>query len=245
MVFDADALHVLSADIQDAVDFRVKESGRIVVGDGLDLSFVQKEGCLEQGFTVACGAAADNFRVPGQQAVDLRHGRNRSPDRAAVIIAVKRVKEGAVLADQGKLGGRGAGIDSQEAVSVVIGEVRALYAGLLMAAAEFIVLLLRGEKRIHAPDLELHVQLSGETLRHFGEENRIVLMSVHGAAHGGEKMGVVHIDGVLVVQIQSAHEGSLQFRQEVKGAAQESDVSADGFSAGKSADGLIDNRLEN
>ena len=70
-------------------------------------------------------------------------------------------------------------------------------------------------------------------------------MSVHGAAHGGEKMGVVHIDGVLVVQIQSAHEGSLQFRQEVKGAAQESDVSADGFSAGKAADGLIDNRLEN
>ena len=142
VVLDADAFHVLSADIEDAVDFGVEESRRIVVCDGLNLALIQKEGRLEQGLAVTGGAAAHDLCPFGKQAVDFRDRRNSSPDRAAVIVAVKRVEKRAVLADEGQLGSRGTGIDAEEAVSAVFGQVSALYTGLFVAAAELVVFLL-------------------------------------------------------------------------------------------------------
>ena len=43
-VFQADALHVLSADVQHAVHLRVEKGSRRGVGDGLHLALVQMEG---------------------------------------------------------------------------------------------------------------------------------------------------------------------------------------------------------
>ena len=43
-VFQLDALHVLSADVQHTVHLRVKKRGGGAVGDGLHLAFVQAEG---------------------------------------------------------------------------------------------------------------------------------------------------------------------------------------------------------
>ena len=42
-VLDLDALHVLTADVEDAVYIRLKECSRIVVGDRLDLALVEHE----------------------------------------------------------------------------------------------------------------------------------------------------------------------------------------------------------
>ena len=73
MVFDADALHILAADIEDTVYLGVEEGGGIIMGNGLDLTLIQKKGCLEQGLAVAGGTAADDSGVCGEQAVDLGH----------------------------------------------------------------------------------------------------------------------------------------------------------------------------
>ena len=40
MVFDADALHVLAANVQNTVYIRFKERSCVVVGDGLHLALV-------------------------------------------------------------------------------------------------------------------------------------------------------------------------------------------------------------
>ena len=45
-IFDLDAFHVLTADVEDAVYLRIKERGGIVVGDGLNLALVEHEGSL-------------------------------------------------------------------------------------------------------------------------------------------------------------------------------------------------------
>ena len=50
---------------------------------------------------------------------------------------------------------------------------------------------------------------------------------------------------MFFVQIQCADKRRPQFGQEVKRTAQEGDMTADRLAAGKSGDGLIDNRLEN
>ena len=142
MVFNADTFHVLAANIQDAVHFGVEEGRGIVVGDGFHFALVQHEGGFQQGFAVTCRAAADDLRVRRKQTVQLCHRRDGSPDGAAVIVAVKRIEKRAVLPDQGKLGGGGAGIDSQKAFSVILGQVRSLHSRLFVAAAELVILFL-------------------------------------------------------------------------------------------------------
>ena len=49
---------------------------------------------------------------------------------------------------------------------------------------------------------------------------------------------------MLIVQIQRADESIPELIQEVQGAAQKCHMSPDGFSAGQSADGLVDHSLE-
>ena len=52
-VFQLDALHVLSANVQHAVHLRVKKRGGGAVGDGLHLALVQAESRFQEGFSVA------------------------------------------------------------------------------------------------------------------------------------------------------------------------------------------------
>ena len=71
MVFDADAFHVLAADVQDTVHLRVEELRGVVVGHGLHLALVQHQGGLYQGLAVAGGAGADNMGVLRKKTVNL------------------------------------------------------------------------------------------------------------------------------------------------------------------------------
>ena len=244
LVFNADALHILSADVEDTVDLGVKKGCGIVMGDRLHLSLIQKESGFQERLAVARGAAAGDPGTFGKEAVDLGDRVDGSPDRAAVVIAVKRIEQGPVLTDQSQLGRRGAGIDPQEAVSFITGEISPLHLRFFMAAAEIVIFLLRGEKRVHASDLKLHVELAGEPFRHFGQEHVVVLLRVHGAAHGGKEVGVFQVDGMLVVELQGPDESLFELRKEMQRAAQEGYIAPDGLAAGKAADGLIDHCLE-
>ena len=58
-------------------------------------------------------------------------------------------------------------------------------------------------------------------------------------------MRIVRCDGVLVIQIQGADESCLQLGEEMKRTAEEGNMAADRFTAGKAADRLVDHRLEN
>ena len=55
-VFDLNALHVLAADVEDAVHLGIEERRGGVMGNGLDLAHVQVQRGLHQRFTVAGGA---------------------------------------------------------------------------------------------------------------------------------------------------------------------------------------------
>ena len=58
-------------------------------------------------------------------------------------------------------------------------------------------------------------------------------------------MGILRCDGVFVVQIQGADERSLELGKEVKRTSEKGNMTADRLTAGKTADRLIDHRLEN
>ena len=116
----------------------------------------------------------------------------------------------------------------------------------LVALTERVVLLLVGKQGLHAGHLEIHLNSVGRA----SSAARLMgmtwlLFAVHGGADGGEQVGVLRRDGVLLIQLQGADKGFLQLRQEMQRAAQEGHVPADGLAAGQAADGLVDHRLEN
>ena len=71
MVFDFDTFHILSADVKDAIHFRIEECGGIIMGHCLHFTVVQQEGCLHQGFPVSGGTGTDNMYILRQLFVDF------------------------------------------------------------------------------------------------------------------------------------------------------------------------------
>ena len=72
-VFNTDAFHILTTDVQDAVHIRSKESSSMVMGDGFHLAFIKKQSLFNEGFTVSCGAGTDNGRILRQLGINVLH----------------------------------------------------------------------------------------------------------------------------------------------------------------------------
>ena len=98
-VLELDALHVLPADIEHAVDLRVEERRGGAVGDGLDLALVERERGLEQCFAVARGAGARNMRARGKMLAQRMYRLHGSLDGIALIVGVERVQKLALFAN--------------------------------------------------------------------------------------------------------------------------------------------------
>ncbi len=119
VVLDLYAFHVLSADVQDAVYVRLKKGRGIIVRHCFDLALIQKEGRLNKRFAVAGGAGVDDIYAFRQLAVDVFNGVYGSAQGVSVIIVVKRVQEGSVVAYQSGFCRGGAGVYPKECVPLV------------------------------------------------------------------------------------------------------------------------------
>ena len=60
MIFDLNAFHILTADIQNAVYLRIKEGSGIIMGNRLNLTLIQHETGFDQCFPIAGGAGIDD-----------------------------------------------------------------------------------------------------------------------------------------------------------------------------------------
>ena len=214
------------------------------MGHGLHLAVVQEERGLHQGLAVACGAGAHDAHALRQLLMDLLQGADGGLQRAAVIIAVEGIEQGAVLPHQSDFGGGGAGVDAQERVAFIVGQAGRAHMGFPVALPESVIGGPVGEKGFHALYLELHLDIGGKPAQHLLHGAGDVLLCVQGGAYGGEQMGVVRIDGVPVVKMQRPDEGRLELRQEMQRAAQERHISPDGLAAGQAGDGLVHHGLE-
>ena len=86
-----------------------------------------------------------------------------------MVVVIEPVKELSVLAHQGHLGGRGAGVDPQIAVSFVGSQISGLYLVAVVALAEGIVVRLVHKQRLHALNFEVHLDAVGKTVDEGGQ----------------------------------------------------------------------------
>ena len=149
-VFQLDALHVLSADVQHAVHLRVKKRGGGAVGDGFHLALVQTESRFQEGFSVACGAGAGDARTIGQLVPEPCHGLHGGADGIALIVGVVGEEKLAVAADECYFCGGGTGVDAEEALPPVIGQAFPADNGLAVPGAEGLMVFPGGKQGVEA-----------------------------------------------------------------------------------------------
>ena len=240
-----DTFHILSADIYNTVNLRVKESSRIVVGNGLNFPLIQQQSSLHQRLAVTCGTGKCNVGILWKNAVDLLDGTDGSFKRASVIIAVEGVKQSSVLTYKSSLGGGGACIDTQIAVSVTLGKVALLYLIGTLTLIKCLIVFLRSKKRLHTFHLEIQFDGVLQAVGHICKGNGYLILRIHSRTHSCEKMGILWCDGVFIIQLQGADKSCLQLIQKVKGTAEKCNMTANRLAAGKTGNGLVYNCLEN
>ena len=254
MVADAQVLHVLAADVDDGGDAGANEFGGAVVGHRLDLALVHGEGGLHEAFAVAGRARAADLAALGQRA---SHGSYDVDSRGHGVALVGGVvgEDDAVLGvDDDGLDRRGARVDAEPAAALGLVE-----AGLgddveAVAGHELLAVLGGGEEGVHARGLDLHGG-GGEAL-HEGRELVTagvdwggarflglacllggLLLGEEGRADRDVQLGVVGGDEGVGLG-QEGLIGIAQGGQEVQGAAEEHDSSADRAPARQAGDGL-------
>ena len=251
-VTEADALHVLAANVQHAVDLRVKEGGGGAVGDGLDLALVEVEGGLEKLLPVAGGAGAHDMRVLRKAGKELAHGAHRRADRVAVVVRIEGEEKLPVLPDEGELGGGGSGVDAEEAVAAGAPELPLRDDGPGVPGTEFVIARLGGEERRKPLEFKRGLNAAAQPvdqdadLHRFGRGragNRPRPELQRGAL-GGEEMRIRRVDDLLRRQAQRADERLFELRKEMQRAAEKGDVAADRTAAGEPGDGLVDHGLK-
>ena len=215
------------------------------MGNGLHLALVQVEGGLQQRLAIAGGAGAGDAGRGRQQAGKLGYGVHGGPDGAAAVVGVVGPQKLPLRAGQGQLGGGGACVDAQEAVTLVCIQIGLGHHRVGVAGTEGVVFRLVRKQRRQALDLEGHGDALGQTVDQLPDGPcRRASLRLQRRAHGGEQVGVVRIHDVFRRQLQRADKGLFQLRQEVQRPAQKGHAAPDGFTAGKAGDGLVHHRLK-
>ncbi len=163
----------------------------------------------------------------------------------AVVGGIEGPQKLTLLADKSQLCCGGAGIDAEKSLSAVRGQIAGLYPVGIMTGAELRIVLLGSEQGLHALHLEFHLQGMGGLIQELGKKKRGFLAGQKSGSHRREEVRILHLDGVLFVQMELPYEGSLQLCEKVQGTAEEGHVAADRLSLRKAGNGLNDHGLEN
>ena len=244
-VLDAQALHVLAADVQDELHAGQERLGAAQVRDGLDLAGVGLEGLDEQRLAVARGGHVADGAASGDVIVEIGHDDLGRAQDVAVVVAVPGVQQLAVLAHERGLHGGGAGIDANEDATGVAVEFALGDDFLVVAGFELSKILVGGKKRIQTLDLgTLCVTQGIDGLDELRERAELVGLVRHGGAARHKQVSVLGHDTVLLVQVERKVEAVAQLGEVLQRATQEGDVAADGATACQARDGLGHDGLE-
>ena len=183
-VLDAQALHVLAADIQDELDAGKHLLRTAQMGNRLDLSAIGFDGFKQETLAIAGdGGMTQLYQqvavvVFGHGIPKLTQHTAASAQNVAFVRGVKALEQLSVLTDQRAFERRGASIDSQVDLAAIRREVCAGHGMLGMALVEFAILVLVGKQGVKTHDLAaLDVAQIAQTLFDFAQRESLVVFA--------------------------------------------------------------------
>ena len=245
MIFDFNAFHILTADVQNTIYIRIKKCSGIIVRYGFYFPFIQQKCSFNQCFSISGRAGICNSCSLRKLAVNILNSPDGCSQRAAVIITVKRIQKRTVFTYKCSFCCGGSGIDTEEAVAFIGFQVCSGHIVLALPLIESIIIFLGSKQRFHTGYFKVQLHGVGQPIFHLCHRNGHIFFCIQCRTDSGKKMRVFRYNGVLFVQFECPDKCLFQLRKEMERTSKKGNMSPDRFSAGQTADGLIDNRLEN
>ena len=199
-VFDLDTFHILTADVENTVDFRIEECCGIVMRNRFNLTLVQHQRSFDECFAVTGGTGPGDLCGIRQFGVDFLDRADRGAERISVVVAVEGIQKSAILTNERGFCGCGTGIDSEIAVSFVSGKISRYNIVDALAGQECIVLLLVFKQRFETGNLKIDGYFFFEPFFQREKRNLGLSLCIHCRTDGCKQMRVVRHDRVLVIQ---------------------------------------------
>ena len=199
-VFDLDALHILAADVENTVDFRIEERGSVIMGNRLYLTLVQHQCSFDERLAVTGRTGPGDLCGIRQFGVDLLDRADRCAERISVVVAVEGIEKSTVFADESSFGRRGTGINTEIAVSFVGGKIGGHDVVDTLARQKFVILGLIFKQRLKTGNLKIDSNFLFEPFFQCEKGNFGFSVCIHRRTDGCKQVGVVRYDCMLVIQ---------------------------------------------
>ena len=113
-VLHAEALHILTADVQQELNARYKEVCSAEVSNGFNLTGIYTKSCLEKGFTVTGRNSACNINIFRKLSIQILKNLNCKLNRISLIMSIEIPDNAAVFVYQTSLSCCRTGIKAKE-----------------------------------------------------------------------------------------------------------------------------------
>ena len=207
MILDLDTFHILTADIEDTVYLRIKESGCIIVRYGLNLALIQHQSGFDQCFTVTGGTRVSDPGSIRHLGIDFLYGTDRGCQRISVVVVIERIQQGTILADQSGFCCGGSCIDTEETVAFVGSQITGRYIVLALSLIKGIVIFLRSEQRFHTCNLEVQFDRLCHPFFQSRQRYGNLFFGIQCGTDCRKQMRIFRNDGMLFIKFQSPDKG--------------------------------------
>ena len=148
------------------------------MGDSLNLSFIQHQSRFDQRLTISGGAGMYDLNTVRKLVINVFDRRNRCSERISVIVVVEGVKQGTIFSDKGGLCSGRSGIDSKECFSFICSKVFYRHLMFCMTCGKFLIIFGSRKQWIQTLYLEIHLDLSFQTLLHLLKCHRCIFLRI-------------------------------------------------------------------
>ena len=199
-VADLEAFHILAADVENTVDFRIEECGSVIMGNRLYLTLVQHQCSFDERLAVTGRTGPGDLCGIRQFGVDLLDRADRCAERISVVVAVEGIEKSTIFADESSFGRRGTGINTEIAVSFVGGKIGGHDVVDTLARQKFVILGLIFKQRLKTGNLKIDSNFLFEPFFQCEKGNFGFSVCIHRRTDGCKQVGVVRYDCMLVIQ---------------------------------------------
>ena len=238
-VFDLEALDVLTADVDDEIDLRVKRARRVEVRHRLYDAVIDGKRVFDDVFAVAGRRAGADLRLR-ETRVNFKQEFTHQRDRVAAVRHIARTNNIAVLIRHNGFNGRGARIDADINRLAVLQCVAHLNAGVKVALCKcFVIRLVFKKRRAGAVFFLCRVMRNAiDDLR----KRRLIAVRRKRRTQRDEIQRIFRADARNAERLIKRH---AQLAQKRHRAAEVYDLARDFSALRKTRNGLVHNGVEN
>ena len=243
-VSDLHALHILTADIDDEINIRAEVLRGLEVRHGLDLSEINAERGTDDIFAVTGNTAVRDICFRRHLLIELLNDIYRTLYRITLVTCVVGIDHLAFFVDQNCLSRGTSGIDTEVARTFLFRKLIQIKRRLLMTFVEQFFFMRIREKRRDTLDVRLEAFFCRKRRDQIGKLDRFALCTKCGA-EGNIDLGIIRDPERLDLLFKCSLESPTKLGVKEQRTTEESDVTSDRASAGKTCDRLVNDCLEN